>query len=362
MLRRLPFLLALLVLLFVLFAGCTGSSGVSTDQRDASTSIQPATSASTAPATSVSSLPGITSGHSSTTQGGTTTSPEPTVDEHVVYALGDDTEPGMEAISRRLAGLVPLPSQGLELFLFLGDVRSKGLPEDFRRYDAIWGGGGWDLRTKTASMLGNHETDSRKSGWIPYWSGNLVAPWPGSLTQTNPPYYSVRLGNWKFIILDTNSPLGEGSAQYDFLVKELEEPGFHDMVCGHHPRWSNGLHGDDSRLDSAWKAMCDSGAVAYLSGHDHGSQIQPNRDRNGNPVAGGGCIQLIAAGGGAPLYPFAFWPGHAIAAWGDFTHHAILRLTLGQDEFRADFIAEDGSTLYSRTFTAGSLGLGSSPR
>lgn len=270
--------------------------------------------------------------------------------QFVVYAVGDDTQPGMEAVSHRLAGLIPLPSQGLDLFLFLGDVRMTGSPADFQHYDSIWGGGGRDLRTKTASMIGNHESESRDAGWIPYWSGKLVTPWPGSLTQTAPPYYAVKLGNWKFIILDTMSPLGAGTPQYNFLVTQLKEPGYRCIVCGHHPRWSNGIHGDDADLDAAWKAMCDYGAVAYLSGHDHGSQVQPPRDRDGNAVKSGGCVQLIAAAGGAPLYPFLTGAGHAPATWRDDTHYGILRLTLQPAAFVADFIAENGTVLHSQTF------------
>lgn len=238
---------------------------------------------------------------------------------HVVYAVGDDTFPGSEAVAHRLADLVPLPAQGLELFVYLGDVQTTGSVADFQRYDSTWGGEGHDLRSKTASILGNHETGSRKTGWIPYWSGKLSPDWPGSLTQTDPPYYSVKLGDWKLIMLDTTTSVRTGSPQYDFLVAELKEKGYHTIVCGHHPRWSNGEHGDSSGLDDAWKAMCDYGAVAYLAGHDHGSQVQPPRDRDGNVAQGGDVVQIVSAAGGAPLYPFPTGPGHAAAEWKDDT-------------------------------------------
>jgi hypothetical protein len=287
---------------------------------------------------------------SSTTQSAAATSPTgtgPTAAEHVVYAVGDDTEPGADSVAQHLAGLVPLPSEGLELFLYLGDVRPSGSAADFQHYDSIWGGKGRDLRVKTTSMLGNHETGTRTAGWIPYWSGRLVTPWPGSLTQTDPPYYSVVLGTWKFVILDTNSTLDKGGPQYRFLAAELNEPGYKVIVCGHAPRWSNGLHGNDDALDAVWKTMCDKGVVAYVSGHDHGSQIQPRRDGDGNVVTGGGCVQLVAAAGGAPLYPFRTGPGFAPAEWEDGTHFALLRLTLRANDLVAEFVAEDGTVLHA---------------
>lgn len=257
---------------------------------------RPSTSTSQPAVTVPASTSTLSSGATSPPASGPSASKSPTItptsevsqeSQLVVYAVGDDTEPGNESVSHRLAGLIPLPSQGLDLFIYLGDVRMTGSPADFQRYDAIWGGGGRDLRTKTASLIGNHETASRETGWVPYWSGKLITPWPGSLTQTSPPYYTITLGAWKFIILDTTTSLASGSPQYNFLVQELKESGYRCIVCGHYPRWSNGLHGDDSDLDAAWKAMCTYGAVAYLSGHDHGSQVQPQRDGNGTVVSSG---------------------------------------------------------------------------
>ena len=299
-----------------------------------------------APAATVTTttLPGVSPTNSSPSSAG----------GHVVYAVGDDTFPGNEAVSRRLADLIPLPAQGLELFVYLGDVQLTGSVADFQRYDNIWGGGGHDLRSKTASILGNHETASRKVGWIPYWSGKLFPNWPGSLTQTDPPYYTVKLGDWKLIMLDTNTSVLAGSPQYAFLVAELKEQGYHTIVCGHHPRWSNGMHGDDSDLDDAWKAMCDYGAVAYLSGHDHGSQVQPPRDRDGTAVQTGGVVQIVAAAGGAPLYRFPSGSGHASATWKEDTHYGIVRLTLRAGAFQADFIADDGTTIHSQQFSLAS--------
>ncbi len=272
--------------------------------------------------------------------------------QRVVYAVGDDTYPDSVTVSHRLAALVPLPSQGLALFCYLGDVQTKGTAEDFRRYDAIWGGAGRDLRTKTVSIIGNHETGNLDKGWRAYWSGNLVTPWPGSPTQTHPPYYAVKLGSWKVIALNTTDDLRARSPQYDFLVAQLREGGYKCIVIGHHPRWSNGKHGDDADLADAWKAMCDHGAVAYVSGHDHNSQIQPRRAADGTVVSTGGCLQLVAGAGGAPLYSFRSGPGVSAPAWGDATHYAILRLTLQDAEFGVDFIAQDGSLLHSATFPA----------
>ena len=212
----------------------------------------------------------------------------------VVYVSGDIAGAKNLAVSRQLARQVPLPSEGLHLFVYLGDVYPSGSTEAFATYDLVWGGTGRDVRAKTAALVGNLDESARDSGWTPYWTGGLTPSWPGSLTQTDPPYYAVELGSWKFIMLDTNQDLQGGSAQHEFLVDELQEPGFRCIVCGHEPRWSSGQHGDNDELADAWKAMCDYGAVAYLSGHDHGSQMQPPRNAVGEATAEHGVVQIVA--------------------------------------------------------------------
>ena len=333
--------LAILILVSAI-AGCGGHTGTGV----------PSTTKSLTPSTHGTTL-GTTLG---TAQSSTTSTAAPNVgQQHVVYAVGDSPLPGNETDSSAIASLVPLPADGLEMFLYLGDVYPGGSPADFAHYDSLFGGGGRDLRAKTASVIGNHESVSREKGWVPYWTGTLITPWPGSLTQTDPPYYTVKLGQWKFILLDTNRQVSVGSAQYDFLVKELQEPGYHSIVAGHSPRWSSGLHGNDPSLAAFWKEMCDNGAVAYLSGHDHNSQIQPARDAEGQVVSEGGCIQFVAGAGGGGHYQFHPGTGDATPEWGDDTHYAILRLTLRDQDFTADFIAEDGTLLHSQTFPVAAI-------
>jgi len=283
----------------------------------------------------------------------TSSAPTSAEDGLVVYVSGDIAGTKNLAVSQQLARQVPLPSEGLQLFVYLGDVYPGGSAEAFATYDSVWGGAGRDVRAKTAALIGNLDTSARDTGWTPYWTGRLTPLWPGSLTQTDPSYYSVELEGWKFIMLDTNQDLQAGSAQYAFLVDELRQPGFRCIVCGHEPRWSSGQHGDNDELTDAWKAMCDLGAVAYLSGHDHGSQIQPSRNADGESAAEGdsvtkdGVVQIVAGAGGDTLYPFVSGPGHSAPAWGDDTHFALLRLTLQSDSLACAFLAADGTLLHA---------------
>jgi hypothetical protein len=329
---------AIVLIVIVAAAALLGCSG---DSRD--TGAAPAAASSMPQGAAVS--PSTTDPPPASTDSG---SPSATPDEIVVYALGDAALEETVGESLNLAEQIPLPEEGLDLFVYLGDVYPSGTSDDFRVYDRIWGGQGRDLRARTASIVGNHESDERKVGWVPYWSGETSARWPGSMTVTRPPYYTIKLQGWKLIALDTTDDLDMGSDQYEFLEKELKEPGYHTIVFGHHPRWSSGEHGDDDAVDDAWRAMVEDGAVAYVSGHEHNSQIHPPRDAEGTPVHTGGCVQIVAGAGGAAFYPFESGRGQSKPDWGDDSHYAVLRMTLRADAMEIAFVDQEGAALESR--------------
>jgi hypothetical protein len=81
------------------------------------------------------------------------------------------------------------------------------------------------------------------------------------------------------------------------------------------------------------------------SGHEHNSQIRPERDVQGRVVSQGGWVRIVAGGGGAGLYAFASSPDDATPQWGYDSDYALLRLTLRDQDWTADFISKDGKLL-----------------
>lgn len=109
-------------------------------------------------------------------------------------------------------------------------------------------------------------------------------------------WYRVDVGSPKplvtFLALDTNFPSISGTkskktgkiqthmseaeekTQLEWLKKELAKPRApFTVVVGHHPLYSNGIHGDSKPLIAQWGELFQKHQVhAYLCGHDHDMQ------------------------------------------------------------------------------------------
>jgi hypothetical protein len=78
------------------------------------------------------------------------------------------------------------------------------------------------------------------------------------------------------------------------LAKPLRTPFL--VVIGHHPVFSNGIHGDTATLVRDWEPLLRSHKVhAYFAGHDHDMQ---HLEFAGHPTS-----FVLSGGGGAELYP-----------------------------------------------------------
>jgi hypothetical protein len=115
------------------------------------------------------------------------------------------------------------------------------------------------------------------------------------------------------IALDSNVPKADGTwdsgvnftltpAQYAeqlvWLKAELERSRTTPflIVMGHHPVFSNGLHGDTPTLVRDWEPLLRKHRVhLYLAGHDHDMQ---HIEFAGHPTS-----FVLSGGGGADLYP-----------------------------------------------------------
>jgi hypothetical protein len=157
-----------------------------------------------------------------------------------------------------------------------------------------------------------------------------------------PPYqgavYSFRYGNCHFVQLNSDYwysslPQEVGGnyfgrllpGQLAWLEQDLSEARHnraqHIFVFVHEPAFPNGGHVQDAlwgggvvegvaARDRFWKAVCDAGAVAVFSGHEHNysrMRIDANTpvhiDGTPNPAFGKPVWQIIQGAAGAPFYP-----------------------------------------------------------
>ena len=141
-------------------------------------------------------------------------------------------------------------------------------------------------------VLGNHEysmsgkckTDP-KMWYYDYFS------LPG-----NEQWYALTYGNVRFIILDTNDDFSHGSAQYKWLVNELESSEYNDskwqFVFFHHPPYTSSGHVGNEYVQNYLVTLFEQFDVDIVfSGHNH------NYERSYK----NGIYYILTGGGGADL-------------------------------------------------------------
>lgn len=180
----------------------------------------------------------------------------------------------------------------------LGDLQYEdgALWKFNRSYDPSWGRG-FDV---TYPAPGNHEYQvAGASGYFSYF---------GARTRGNTGWYSVNIGQWHVVSLNSNCPpvnCSASSPQVEWLKEDLR---VHDERCTlaffHHPIVASvGPFGDpvEPHVRPFMRALYDAGADVVLNGHQHTyerfarADWQQAKDRDG-------IRQFIAGTGGSGLH------------------------------------------------------------
>ncbi|HNW24329.1 MAG TPA: metallophosphoesterase [Candidatus Cloacimonas sp.] len=104
-------------------------------------------------------------------------------------------------------------------------------------------------------------------------------------------YYTVFQDSIRFIILDSVLDLSPGSAQFNWLQKQLKE-NIPSLLILHHPVFSSGEHSDELGLQLFLPELLQNSSVkAVFSAHDHNYERSEFK----------GITYIVTGGGGAPL-------------------------------------------------------------
>jgi hypothetical protein len=220
------------------------------------------------------------------------------------------------------AGLAADPRAAV---LVLGDATyPRGAPAEFTGcYGPTWG----RFKDRSWPAPGNHEYAS--AGAANYFRYFGAAAGRG--------YYSLRLGSWRVISLDSNLAGAAQAAQLAWLRAELaRHPARCTLAYWHHPLYSSGMHGNITRMKKAWQLLYDAGAELVLSGHDHDYERFAPQDADGNRDDARGMRQFVVGTGGAFPTPF-LWP-RANSEARDSNHDGVLKLVLGFDGYSWEFL------------------------
>ncbi|MFN8454764.1 MAG: metallophosphoesterase [Anaerolineae bacterium] len=239
----------------------------------------------------------------------------------------------------------------------LGDnTYPDGTPAQFNDcYGPSWG----RHKTRTKPAPGNH--DYHTPGAAGYYSyfGAAASPLETNCTSNCKGYYSYDLGAWHIIVLNSEIAHEAGSAQEQWLRADLAA---HQNVCTlaywHKPRFSSGLHGNNSGVQSLWQALYEYKADLVLNGHDHTYERFAPQNPSGQADPTRGIREFVVGTGGAGFYDFPIIRPNSEVR--NNTTNGVLKLTLHPTSYDWEFIPVAGQT-FTDSGAGNCVGAGSAP-
>jgi 3',5'-cyclic AMP phosphodiesterase CpdA len=150
-------------------------------------------------------------------------------------------------------------------------------------------------------------------------------------------YYSIELGSWHVISLNSQIKGDAAAAQLAWLKDDLaRHPTRCTLAYWHVPLYSSGGHHPDRRMRDAWQLLYDAGAELVLSGHDHEYERFQPQDAHGNVDLARGLRQFVVGTGGAYRTPFVYFQPHAEVR--DSASTGVLRLRLHDDGYEWTYL------------------------
>ena len=238
----------------------------------------------------------------------------------------------------------------LDALLPLGDEQYQcGEPAEFSAvYALTWG----QFDSIAHPVPGNHEygdtancSPSNAAGYYGYYGAAAGDPSKG--------YYSYDLGAWHLIAINSNCAAiggcGAGSAEETWLANDLaSDTATCTLAYWHHPRFSAGQTGDDTRTAALWTDLVNANADLVLNGHDHTYQRFSQMDASGTSSATG--VREVIVGTGGEEHHTTPLPRPALEV-SDHTTFGVLKLILMPDGYSGQFLPATGTGTFTDSFT-----------
>lgn len=249
-----------------------------------------------------------------------------------VVAAGDISPPRVDGQRRTSDLAVHLAPTRV---LVLGDEQypSGGLRDFQRYYGPTWG----RLNGRTYPVPGNHEyLTPGADGYFRYF-GARARPRGHS-------YYSVDLGGWHLVALDSDIARDDRSTQVAWLHSDLRATTKRCVLAfWHHPRFSSGVrHGNNDSVAPFWRELYHRHADVVLNGHEHNYE----RFARQTPKARGtsaGIREFVVGTGGNGHYPFG--PAGPNSERRIADTYGVLVLVLHPASYEWRFVAVGGQVL-----------------
>jgi len=252
----------------------------------------------------------------------------------LLFAAGDIAQCGKRAAEEsgaaRTAALIGARIRpGMRYaVLALGDTSYPyGLPSEYANcYEPTWG----RFKANTFPAPGNHEYYVPSAyGYYNYF-GDAAGP-------ERRGYYSFDIGRWHIVSINSLLQSDENARQLAWLDNDLKR---HKSSCilafWHHPLFSSGGHGNNPRMQDAWRILQAAHADVVLNGHDHNYERFSPQDANGNRDADNGIREFIVGTGGARLTPFVWSSDNTEVI--DHSTHGVLKMRLRDGGYDWEFL------------------------
>jgi hypothetical protein len=249
-------------------------------------------------------------------------------EEAVLVGAGDIArcwrKPVLETEAAKTAALIEkIPGT---VFVAGDLVYENGWEEEFGNcYEPTWG------RFKARTLPVHDYYAPKAAPYYAYWGSRAGEPGKG--------YYSVEVGTWRVIGLNSNIDSDAGSEQERWLRSELATHPVHcTLAFWHHPVFSSGwadLQNTTGKMRDIFRALYEAGAGVVISAHDHVYERFAPQDPEGraDPVRG---IRefIVGTGGGSPT---GFHQIQANSEVRQADVFGVLKLTLRPDGYSWEF-------------------------
>lgn len=257
--------------------------------------------------------------------------------EVILVGAGDVAQchgkPASESVAAKAAALIEqIPGP----VFVAGDLAYEtGKEKEFTNcYGPSWG----RFKARTLPAPGNHDYDSPNAA--PYY-----AYWGSAAGQPGKGYYSVQIGSWRVIALNSNIDADAGSEQERWLRSELKT---HRARCTlafwHHPVFSSGWAGNNPKMRDIFQTLYEAGADLIINGHDHVYERFAPQNAQGSADPVRGIREFIVGTGGADhQWFYEVRANSEVRQSGVF---GILKLTLRAEGYAWEFIPIEGETFH----------------
>lgn len=225
----------------------------------------------------------------------------------------------------------------------LGDnVYPSGSARDFERcWKPSWGDSTKHIMKWIRPSPGNHEHDTE-------WAAPYYRYFGARAGEPDKGYYSYTAGEWHVVVLNSVLAVsGRVSAadrrrQEEWLREELaRHPALCTAAYWHHPRFSSGTHGGETRMEPIWRILHGAGVDLAFVGHDHHYERFLPQGPDGMLDTLRGITQILVGTGGGTLRglrrPYARNSATRIQG-----HFGVLKVTLGAGGYQHVFLDVSG--------------------